>query len=379
MQPVIVIPAHTRAKSFKRLLDSIIRSDLSADSAKIVISLDGGYSSSVLIIAENFIKNNQQLDIALIKKNKNIGLKEHIIWCGDLSIEYGSVIVLEDDLIVAKDFYKYASNSLAFYETDENIAGIALYSQKYNEYVNLPFEAIPNGSDNYFVQMACSWGQAWSKSQWVKFKEWFSTVDADYLKTINALPTQVSNWPDTSWKKFYSAYLVSKNLYFSYPYVSRTSNCSDAGGEHIKNQLDIFQVPISNNYFYRKNYIFCDFNIDTIKYDSFMEAVFPEDLKIEGICAKDIAIDLYGSKPKDLILQYKYAITIKTCFEPIVKFPVRYKPLENNILLGFEGDIDSGLCFNLCESRFIDFNDDLSRFLRFAGFASFLSYFRTRR
>ena len=56
-----------------------------------------------------------------------------MLQCGDISYEYGSVIVLEDDLFVSPFFYKYAVEAQEFYRDDNRIGGISLYNQPRQE------------------------------------------------------------------------------------------------------------------------------------------------------------------------------------------------------------------------------------------------------
>ena len=65
-------------------------------SISLVISIDGGGHERVVEIANELVAHE---DKRVIAGNRNMGLRDHIISCGDLSLEYGSVIVLEDDLI----------------------------------------------------------------------------------------------------------------------------------------------------------------------------------------------------------------------------------------------------------------------------------------
>lgn len=377
MTPVIVIPAFSRQRSLARLLRSIKESNATNSSVKIIISLDGGYCPAVLEEAESFILKNPSLDVELVKRDKNIGLKNHILWCGDLVTDYGSVIILEDDLVVAKDFYEYAKSALNFYENEGRVGGVSLYGQRYNEYSNLPFEPMPNGSDTYFMQVASSWGQAWSRKQWLDFKNWFIRVDSEYLQNIIELPSQVSNWPETSWKKFYSAYLVEERKYFVYPFVSRTSNCADTGGQHTKLGVNYLQVPLSLKYCHDEVVRFCNFSCRTIKYDAFMEAIMPKDFQFLGVDSSIIAIDLYGLKPKRYLDKYRYVITSKGSNSALVDIPLKFKPMENNIFFYNECNSfdDSDLSYIFTETKFVKYNKRY-QFVKYSKYFDFYSYFK---
>ncbi len=91
-----------------------------------------------------------------------------------MSLKYGSVIILEDDLFVSPYFYDYAIQALEYYESDENIGGISLYNHVDEDMTEFPFVPIQDDSDVYFIQFPSSWGQAWSSKQWKAFREWYA-------------------------------------------------------------------------------------------------------------------------------------------------------------------------------------------------------------
>jgi hypothetical protein len=107
--PVIVIAAYRRVAGLERLLSSIAEADFSIYiPPKVIISFDGGYDEGVVEVAERFRNDFNVCDVELVKRQNNIGLKEHILWCGDSSVIYDAVIVLEDDLYLDSNFYSYA-------------------------------------------------------------------------------------------------------------------------------------------------------------------------------------------------------------------------------------------------------------------------------
>ena len=97
----------------------------------------------------------------VITREKNLGIREHLLWCGDQTEKYGSVILLEDDLIVDPQFYFYALAAMEMYGQSSKIAGIALYAPAFNEYARLPFMPMLSGYSCYFMKVVCSWGQLW--------------------------------------------------------------------------------------------------------------------------------------------------------------------------------------------------------------------------
>ena len=217
MNIAIVVIAYNRHLSLGRLLNTIEKSEFDSK-ADLIISIEGNATKEVYNEAKNF--RPKKLNKIIINRKERLGLRKHVIACGDLVNDYDGIIILEDDLLVDKYFYLYAVESLFFLQKDsKSIAGIALYSHEYNEYANLPFRAMHNGFVTYPVQIPCSWGQCWTRDQWQGFKNWYNGKSADYLNQLEGLPDQVKAWPESSWKKYFHGYIVEHGLYFMYPYL----------------------------------------------------------------------------------------------------------------------------------------------------------------
>ena len=145
---LICIPAYKRPKSLKRLLNTLENAYYESNNIPLLISLEFGASESVIEIAEEF--NNKKFKKEIIYRNIKFGLKKHIIACGSLVNDFGNVILLEDDLIVDRYFYKYAIECSTFYKEDKTIAGISLYGQEFNEINGLPFKPLSNGYSTHY-------------------------------------------------------------------------------------------------------------------------------------------------------------------------------------------------------------------------------------
>lgn len=145
----VVIVAYNRPAPLKRLLDSVTKGVYSGQ-VKLIISIDGGDNSDVLSIAENFRWVHGEKEI--IHHKTNIGLRNHILSLGDLTLKYDGIILIEDDLYVSPYFYEYAIEAMEFYNEDNIIAGISLYSHRYNETARLPFTPLSDDSDVFFCK-----------------------------------------------------------------------------------------------------------------------------------------------------------------------------------------------------------------------------------
>src|SRR5687768_8098504 len=102
--PAIVITAYNRPEGLSRLLKSVADASYDSNNVTLVISIDKSDSNKVYELADSFEWKYGQKKV--IKHNEHLGLKEHILRCGDLTDQYGSIILLEDDLIVSPWFYK---------------------------------------------------------------------------------------------------------------------------------------------------------------------------------------------------------------------------------------------------------------------------------
>lgn len=326
--PAIIAVAYNRPQSLARLLRSINNAIYSGTDIPLIISIDYAENNEeVLMTAKKFKWDFGSKEV--IYHKKNLGLRKHVIKCGDLSETYGSIIMLEDDLIVSPNFYTYAVAALNYSEGKSHLAGISLYNHRLNVHTNEIFSPIQDGYDNYFFQFASSWGQAWSMLHWNQFKLWY--VKNPKLIPKSNIPKQITDWSDKSWLKFFTAYLIDKNLYFLYPKVSLTTNFTEAG-THFDLDSTGFQVPLS----FAKNYTIKFSTIENSQsiYDAFYENI--QLYKTLGLQKKELTIDLYGYKPQS---NKRYWITsqIKS-FKILETFGMSLKPIDANIILNIKGD-----------------------------------------
>jgi hypothetical protein len=323
--PAIVVVAYNRTNSLKRLLTSLNKAVYHTN-VMLVISIDKSDNNDVCILAENFEWNYG--DKVLIRHDKNLGLKNHILSCGDLTSVYGSIILLEDDLYVSPFFYIYATKALNFYCDDSNIAGISLYSHSLNIHVKLPFYPIKGDSNVFFLQMPSSWGQAWTREQWDNFSIWFNSDKNNNNYHTNSIPENIADWPNTSWLKIFAKYIIENNKYFVYPYDSLTTNFGDTG-IHFRRKFWYVQVILQS---VEINYQFDQFENSNCVYDAYFE-LLPSKLRLNAkfLSSYDFEVDLYGYK--SLLKSNKpYFLTTHYCKTYEKSFGLDFKPIEFNII-----------------------------------------------
>lgn len=347
--PAIVIPAYNRPSALLNLLNSLSRANYPSK-VRLIISLEANSNAEVVNIAKTF--SDKKFEVEVVVNLTKLGLKKHVLKCGDLSLTHGSIILLEDDLLVDPHFYGYAIEALQFYQKDTHVAGVALYSNQFNEYYEIPFKPMNNGFSAYHMQIPCSWGQCWTSTQWKEFKKWYESKTESDISLNDELPDKVKSWPATSWKKYFAAYLVDEKKFFIYPYEAYSTNCSQEGGAHILNSSNVHQVFLSIPDREKPCLKFPVTSAASVAYDSCMEPIGLFVSKAVSIDMEDLVVDLYGKKSFKQISKKKYCLTSKNCSGYISTFPRCFKPIEYNLI--FKNYTDSPSFYWLVESNLLE-------------------------
>jgi hypothetical protein len=326
--PTIIAIGHSRPDSLRRLLGSLRKAHYPPGNVRLVISLDNSGMYGPRQVAEAFDWPFGEKRV--IAHEQRLGLRNHVLSCGDLTEEYGDVIALEDDLFVSPFFYEYSTRALAFYADDPLVAGISLYGHQFNQTANLPFLPIDNGdADVYFMQLAASWGQVWSRAHWIGFRHWLEQHGTD-ISTLDDIPPDVRSWPESSWLKLYTAYIITLNKFFVYPYRSLSTNFGDPG-QHFHIASPRFQVPIQQRSI---DYQFISLNDSLAVYDAFSELLPSSIKKLNPRLAQhDFTVNLYGSKDCQSGLQLT-----RTRRTGLFNYQLSMKPMELSVIHDVEGE-----------------------------------------
>lgn len=322
----ICVIAYNRISSLRRLLQSLDQAYYPAEEIPLVISIDKSETDEVEKFAENFIWKHGNKKV--IKHPVNLGLRKHVISCGNLLSEYEALIVLEDDIFVAKSFYYYAKACVHKYENDDMIAGISLYNFRYDSFVGLPFYQVRTDSDVYLMQLAQSWGQVWMKRQWLEFKDWYDKNENKFNEIVG-LPPYIKSWPESSWLKYHTAYCIQKNKYFIYPYDAY-STCFAEAGTHTGQSTSLHQSLLfaGDRREFRLN--------PTVVYDAFRE--FKGFGEVLGIPEEDLCVDFYGLKDNSQGKRF-WLTKKKLKYNCLHSFGLEMRPYELNVLYGIPGDM----------------------------------------
>jgi hypothetical protein len=328
LHPAIVVVAYNRTASLLRLLGSLQKARYTVANVDLVISIDYSGSNDVYLLAEKFewLHGNKKI----ISRETNLGLKKHILQCGDLAEQYGSVIILEDDLMVSPFFYEYALAAGNFYKNDLNVAGISLFNYQIAENNFFPFKPVEDGSDVYFIQVASSWGQLVTYERWKEFRAWLAENDKPALPEY--APQYLLGWSATSWKKYFIQYLIEANKYFVFPRVGLSTNFGEEGTNTDRRGL--FQTPLLQG---EKTFRFKALADSRAVYDAWFE-ITPAALSklCPQLAAYNYTVDLHGTK-NTAVLPDGLLLSSKTCYAPVLSFANDLSGAEQNVIENLPG------------------------------------------
>ena len=326
----IVVVAYNRLESLKRILASLSRGEYPREPVELIISIDRGDNQEVLQYADAFPWPHGEKRV--IYRQENLGLKRHILTCGDLTQDHDGIILLEDDLVVSPDFYRYAQECYTFVQGQDRIAGVALYNHRLSQLTEKVFEPLEDGFDNWYFRYACSWGQMWTKEQWALFKAWFTEhSDYDFAASCR-IPEHIKDWGKHSWLKYHIAFCIETDRFFLYPRVARTTCFSDAGVNFSESE-NTFQVPLmaaGRTGALRLSHL----EESKAVYDQWMENLF-----LSRFLGKDACIDLYGAKTDFEGKNYLLTTSGVEGGEVICSFGREMRPQEWNVLGEVPGDV----------------------------------------
>lgn len=331
ISPAIVIPAYNRPHTLSRLLASLDRAQFGAAVPDVVIAIDAGgeHHAAVVAVAEEYECNFGRKRIHY--HEHNVGLIENISFCGQLSQEFGSIILLEDDLMVAPYFYPYAQQALTAYVDDDRIAGISLNALWFNGYTHHPFEPLLDGFDLFFLQVAWFQGIAYTAEMWQVYQQW---LHENVEKKSQKLHAIFDKFPATDWFPAAMRYLVETNRYFAFP---RESHCVNFGlaGTHFDQETRMFQLRLALG---NRQLALPTIDQSLAVYDSFYELETKKAATLlENRLAMPVTLDLNGTKQLTQI-EHPHVLTIRPSRHPIQQWGLQMRPPLANVQHAVAGE-----------------------------------------
>ncbi len=327
----IIAIAYNRVRSLERLLASLSAAYYGDEEVPLIISIDKSDTDEVERFADRY--DWAAGPKTIVRHERNLGLKAHILSQGRWLDEYDAVVILEDDVVVARDFWNYVRQTVTQYKDNDEVAGISLYSFAVNYHVRRPFTPLRTSDDVYFMNCASSWGEVWMRSQWRRFESWLET-HAEFTYSP-ALPLSILSWKAQSWLKYHTRYCIEENKYFVFPYVSYSTNFSDLG-MHVDVRNSLYQVPLMQG---RSGVLRLPKNVsDGVMYDGFFENKALYDTL--GLDEAECCLDLNGANGNRVGKRY-WLTTGRHPYAVKRSYALMRRPVESNVLENCEGQ---GIC-----------------------------------
>lgn len=334
MIPAVVISTYNRPHSLERLLAAVRSAHYPAKTdVPLVISIDLGqkeHDSHVRAIAEHFDWPFGYKRV--IYQPEHLGVERHYFCCGELTQAYEAIIYLEDDLFVSPVYYYFASQALSYYESDDRIAGVCLYSLWFNGYTQQPFVPLMDDSDAFFLQIPYTQGQAFTRSQWQPFSAWLASGDRRPVAG-DPIHSMFLKFAADDWFPVRTKYLVIEDKFFVFPRESFSTGFGEAGA-HFAQASTYFQTPLQR---FRRSFQFKGLDESPSVYDSFYE-ILPDRLdrltnRLHGI---SYDVDMYGTKSLSNY-HHENVLTSRACSSPRLTFGKVMWPPEVNVIEGVPG------------------------------------------
>lgn len=174
----ILLFVYNRPQHTRKTLAALENANLAADSELFIFS-DGAKDAHNIELVNQvraLIREPRNFkNITIIERPKNIGLAENIIdGVSSIIKKTGRVIVLEDDLEIARHGLEYFNDALTRYQFDEKVMEISGYMYPLKDNSNL--------EESFFFRVANSWGWAtWSRA-WKHFDTDIEALTANFTK-----------------------------------------------------------------------------------------------------------------------------------------------------------------------------------------------------
>lgn len=180
MPAPVALFTYNRPKHAKATLQALARNSLASQTEVHVFS-DGPKTAADRVAVEAVRELLERVTgfaaVRVITRQNNLGLANSIILgVSQLLDEYGSIIVLEDDLITSRHFLEYMNAALARYQNDSHVFSVTGHTFP-SEYLRVP----PSYPYDTYAGYRCSswswgtWPDRWSRIDWeMKYFDEFS-------------------------------------------------------------------------------------------------------------------------------------------------------------------------------------------------------------
>ncbi len=249
----IVLFVYNRLDHVELTIDSLKKNLLASESILYIYSdaPKTPQDSEAVKLVRSFIREISGFKEVIIKESKvNRGLAKSIVkGVGEVVNKYGTVIVLEDDIVTSPYFLDYMNKSLNLYNGSDRVQAISG--------CNYPADLSGLDESTYFLRIPLCWGWATWKDKWDLFEKndkIIKSFSRENKKILNfnfnynyfrQAENNLSGKLDT-WFIFWYMAGVNNGLLTLFPKTSLVNNIGhDASGENCQ-ATNIYEVEIAN-------------------------------------------------------------------------------------------------------------------------------------
>lgn len=253
----IVLFVYNRPTHTRKTVDALKKNEFAEQSMLFIFSdasKNDGDRASVAEVRQ-YIRNIDGFKtLEIIERDKNYGVDPSIIdGATEIISLYGTIIVLEDDLVSSPYFLQYMNKALTFYEKIPRIFSITGYSPS-PKVMRIPSHY---RQDIYFNPRPHSWSWATWKDRWAK-ADWEVKDFDKFIKNRNAVRAFNRGGQDLTpmlqrmreaWDIRWCYTLFKENAYCVYPIKSLINNIGfdDSGVHCSKKMIKRFENTLDNS------------------------------------------------------------------------------------------------------------------------------------
>ncbi len=324
----VAIPVYNRVKAFKRLLKSLAYTRQPPNlTIELHFSIDDSPEQKRIqqLIADFEWPFGNKYSYT---REQHAGLNYNLLRCGRLALEYGHIVILEDDLFVAPEIWQGCQQLLA-HACNAQIGGLGLYSyiRTDHQWPFYPLEA------PYYLQRVCTWGQIFTAYQWEQFEHWLAKR---FAATGQSIDQNMRKQKQKTWGTTFTEFLKDTGRYFIYASARSLTTNFGTLGTNVRRPTEenAFQTPLQLT---AQSLTVPHLEETTAVYDAYFE-LLPDRMKRLNphLEPYDFAVDLYGTKPLSAI-EKPFLLSCKKATKPEMTFGRNLKPHELNIAYEIEG------------------------------------------
>lgn len=230
----------------------------------------------------------------VIARSENYGFRNITDGISSLCDQYGSAIIIEDDVLVSPDFLPFMVSSLEKYKDNPQVFMVSGFM-----YFGKRFTA----PETYFLNLGFIWGWATWKRAWQHYdytptgwEPFVKDKKARYLyDCLGSMPfsaslrkTLTGQWK--AWSPQWGYAMHRARGVALYPNRSLVWNCGCGGGTHGDAKLDANPLSGKREYYIHGNMEYRDFTKPRLSEAIYRGKSFPEEVKINKKVLRQLAI-----------------------------------------------------------------------------------------